>query len=37
MSENIAIQVQNLHKDFGEVYAVKGLRSKSRVAKFLVC
>jgi len=25
MSENIAIKVQNLHKDFGEVYAVQGV------------
>ena len=25
MSENVAIKVQNLHKDFGEVYAVKGV------------
>lgn len=25
MSENKAIQVQNLHKDFGEVYAVQGI------------
>ena len=25
MRENIAIQVQNLHKDFGEIYAVHGI------------
>jgi ABC-type histidine transport system ATPase subunit len=25
MNARIAIKVQNIHKDFGEVYAVKGI------------
>ena len=37
MSKDAAIQTQNLHKDFGEIYAVKGVISEFNGVKYLAC